>query len=328
MNDASHAPTTSASDLDAFRIAVLVPCFNEEAAVATVIKDFRAALPSADIYVFDNASSDRTSERAREAGAIVRFEGNRGKGAVVRRMFADVEADIYLMVDGDATYDAAKAPDLVRKLIDDSLDMVVGTRTPVDEGEQTFRAGHQFGNAALTGTVAFLFGRGMTDMLSGYRAMSRRFVKSLPLLSKGFEIETEITVHALQLGLPVGEVETRYFARPEGSVSKLSTYRDGFRILFMITLLLKEIKPFMFFGWIFAGLSLVSLALAVPVFQTYVETGLVPRFPTAILSTGLGIVASISLMCGIILDSVSRGRLERKRLHYLSVSGLPDKTSA
>lgn len=306
-------------DAGTVRVAVLIPCHNEERTVETVVHDFRAALPGADIYVYDNNSSDNTAARAEDAGAIVRREAQQGKGNVVKRMFSDVEADVYLLVDGDAQFDAKVAQRLVDKLITENLDMVVGTRSPMNEGEKTYRPGHQFGNAALTATVALLFGRGITDMLSGYRTVSRRFAKSFPILSHGFEIETEMTIHALQLGVPVGEVDTRYYARPEGSESKLSTYRDGFRILSLIVLLLKEVKPFAFFSSIFGLLTVASIVLTVPIFATFLETGLVPRFPTAILATGMMIVACLSLACGIVLDSVSRGRLEQKRLWYLSM---------
>lgn len=299
------------------RTAILIPCYNEEATVAEVVHGFKTALPAAKIYIYDNNSTDQTAALAEKAGATVCKEPLQGKGCVVRRMFADIDADVYVMADGDVTYDAERATLLVDKLIDEQLDMVVGTRVAVDQGEKAYRHGHQIGNTMLTGTVAILFGQGMTDMLSGYRAFSRRFVKTFPVLSKGFEIETEITIHALQMGMPVGEVETRYFARPEGSESKLSTYKDGFRILGLIILLLKEVKPFAFFGAIFAGLALVSIVLAVPLFQTYMESGLVPRFPTAVLVTGTMITAFLSLLCGIVLDSVSRGRLEAKRLSYL-----------
>lgn len=298
------------------RVAVLVPCHNEEATVTQVVTGFRAALPSATIYVYDNNCTDRTAELAKAAGAVVRAESQPGKGYVVRRMFADIEADVYVMADGDATYDAARAPELVELLVRDRLDMVVGTRVP-ESPEHAYRPGHQFGNRLLTGTVALIFGRGFTDMLSGYRVFSRRFVKSFPAESQGFEIETEITIHALHMGLPVGETATRYFARPEGSASKLSTYRDGFRILWLIVSLFKEVRPFAFFGLIFLILAVLSVGLAVPVLLTYLQTGLVPRLPTAVLSTGLMLLAFLSLASGVILDSVSRGRLEAKRLAYL-----------
>jgi len=298
------------------RVAVILPCYNEEAAIAQTIAGFRAALPGADIYVFDNNSRDRTIEVAREAGAIVRRERTQGKGNVVRRMFADVDADIYVMADGDATYDAASAPALVKQLIDEQLDMVVGSRVMQDTA--AYRRGHQFGNALLTGMLARLFGRSFSDILSGYRVFSRRFVKSFPVLSAGFEIETEISVHALELKMPVAEVETPYFARPEGSVSKLSTYRDGWRILRTIMTLYRIERPVLFFGAIAGALALVAIILAVPLAITYAQTGLVPRLPTAVLVTGLMILAALNIFAGLILDTVVRGRREVRRLAYLA----------
>ena len=291
-------------------IAVLLPCYNEEAAIVQTIESFRAALPEAVIYVYDNNSRDRTIEVARAAGAIVRSERIQGKGAVVRRMFADVDADIYVMADGDATYDAASAPALVARMLDEQLDMVVGSR--VGEATEAYRRGHRFGNALLTGMLTRLFGRSFTDILSGYRVFSRRFVKSFPVLSAGFEIETEISVHALELKMPVAEIETPYYARPEGSTSKLSTYRDGWRILNTIITLYRIERPLWFFGAFGALLLLVALILAVPLAVTYAQTGLVPRFPTAILVTALNGFA------GLILDTVVRGRREMRRLAYLA----------
>ncbi len=297
-------------------VAVLLPCYNEEAAIGATVAGFRAALPDATIYVYDNNSSDRTIEVARAAGAVVRSERIQGKGAVVRRMFADVDADIYVMADGDATYDAAAAPELVARLLDEQLDMVVGQR--VSEAALAYRRGHRFGNAMLTGMLARLFGRSFTDILSGYRVFSRRFVKSFPSLSAGFEIETEISVHALELRMPVAEVTTRYFARPEGSASKLSTYGDGFRIARTIATLYRIERPLWFFGAIGLLLALIAVVLAVPIVITYLHTGLVPRFPTAILATGLVILASLCLFSGLILDTVVRGRREVRRLAYLA----------
>ncbi|WP_213979992.1 glycosyltransferase family 2 protein [Sphingomonas sp. dw_22] len=297
-------------------VAVLLPCYNEEAAIAQTIAGFRAALPGAVIYVYDNNSRDRTVEVARGAGAVVRTERMQGKGNVVRRMFADVDADIYVMADGDATYDASVAPEMVRRLLDEGLDMVVGAR--IEQETAAYRRGHRFGNRALTGILARLFGRSFSDIFSGYRVFSRRFVKSFPVLSAGFEIETEISVHALELKMPVGEIETRYFARPEGSESKLSTYRDGFRIARTITALYRFERPMLFFGVIAAAFALVALALAVPLILTYVDTGLVPRFPTAILATGLMILVFLNLFTGLILDTVVRGRREMRRLAYLA----------
>ncbi|CUS45703.1 MAG: glycosyltransferase family 2 protein [Pseudomonadota bacterium] len=298
------------------RIAVLLPCYNEEAAIAQTVAGFRAALPDATIYVYDNNSRDRTIEVARAAGAIVRTERIQGKGNVVRRMFADIDADIYVMADGDATYDAASAPALVARVLDEQLDMVVGAR--VTQADAAYRRGHKMGNALLTGMLARLFGRSFTDILSGYRVFSRRFVKSFPVLSSGFEIETEISVHALELKMPVAEIETPYFARPEGSESKLSTYSDGFRILRTIFQLYRIERPVLFFGSIGAALAGIAVILAVPLIITYMHTRLVPRFPTAVLVTGLMILASLNLFAGLILDTVVRGRREVRRLAYLA----------
>lgn len=303
------------------RIAVILPCYNEEAAIGEVVREFRAALPEAVIYVYDNNSRDDTVARAREAGAVVRRETRQGKGHVVRRMFADVEADIYVLADGDGTYDAGSAPDMLDKLVSERLDMVVGSRLTAYEGE-AFRRGHRFGNDLLTGFLGLCFGRTFTDILSGYRIFSRRFVKSFPALSTGFETETELSVHALELRMPLAEVSTPYRARPAGSASKLRTYRDGFRILIMILNLFKEERPLAFFSIIAGALTLASLILAYPVIRTYMETGLVPRFPTAILSTGLMILATLSLTCGFVLDTVTHGRREMKRLAYLSIPPL------
>ena len=297
-------------------IAVLLPCYNEEAAITQTVAGFRAALPGATVYVYDNNSRDRTCDVAAAAGAVVRRERVQGKGAVVRRMFADVDADIYVMADGDATYDAASAPALVARMLDERLDMVVGAR--VHEASDAYRRGHQFGNALLTGMLARLFGRSFTDILSGYRVFSRRFVKSYPALSTGFEIETDISVHALELRMPVAEIETPYFARPEGSASKLSTYRDGWRILNTIGTLYRIERPVLFFGSIGLALAAVAVALGIPLALTYARTGLVPRFPTAILATGLVILAVLSVFAGLILDTVVRGRREVRRLAYLA----------
>src|SRR5580692_11037866 len=298
------------------RIAVLVPCFNEEAAVGTVVADFRKALPSADIFVYDNNSKDRTAAVAREAGAQVRSEHRQGKGHVVRRMFADVDADIYVLVDGDATYDAASAPRMIDRLLSDHLDMVVGLR--VDRAEAAYRHGHRTGNRMLTSFLSSVFGQAFKDILSGYRVFSRRFVKSFPVLSDGFEIETELSVHALELALPVAEIETPYYARPAGSFSKLNTWRDGFRILGTILKLYRSEKPLRFFSAVGIFLMLVSVGLAIPVIVTYLEQGLVPRLPTAVLSMGLMIMAVLALSSGLVLDTVTRGRREMKLLAYLS----------
>jgi glycosyltransferase involved in cell wall biosynthesis len=298
------------------RVAVLVPCFNEEAAVATVVADFRTALPAAEIFVYDNNSSDRTVEVARAAGAQVRRERRQGKGHVVRRMFADIDADVYVLVDGDATYDAASAPRMIDALLSDHLDMVVGLR--VNQATEAYRRGHRTGNRMLTGFLASVFGQAFKDILSGYRVFSRRFVKSFPVLSDGFEIETELSVHALELALPVTEIETPYYARPEGSFSKLNTWRDGFRILGTILKLYRSEKPLRFFTAIGIFLMLVSIGLAIPIIVTYLEVGLVPRLPTAVLSMGLMILAVLSISSGLVLDTVTRGRREMKLLAYLS----------
>ena len=298
------------------RIAVLVPCYNEEAAVATVVADFRRALPAAEVYVYDNNSRDRTAAVAREAGAIVRGERRQGKGHVVRRMFADVEADIYVLVDGDATYDAPSAPRMIDRLLDEHLDMVVGLR--IDQSQAAYRLGHRAGNRMLTGFLSSTFGQEFKDILSGYRVFSRRFVKSFPVLSDGFEIETELAVYALELSLPVAEVETPYYARPEGSFSKLNTWRDGFRILGTMLKLYRSERPLRFFTVIGILLALVAIILAIPIVITFIETGLVPRFPTAILSMGLTIMAMLSVSSGLVLDTVTRGRREMKMLAYLS----------
>jgi glycosyltransferase involved in cell wall biosynthesis len=299
------------------RIAVLLPCYNEEAAIAQTVAAFRSALPTALVYVYDNNSADRTREVAAAAGAIVRTERMQGKGHVVRRMFADVEADIYVMADGDSTYDASAAPELVRRLVDEQLDMVVGARK--SEVEEAYRRGHRLGNRLFTGLLANLFGRTFSDIFSGYRVFSRRFAKSFPALSRGFETETEISVHALELAMPVGEMVTAYGARPEGSQSKLSTYRDGWRIMRTILHLFRIERPVLFYGGFGLFLAAIAVVLSIPLAITYAETGLVPRFPTAILITGMMIVAFMSFMCGLILDTVVRGRREVRRLHYLSL---------
>lgn len=298
------------------KIAVIVPCYNEEAAIGTVVEQFRAALPSAEIYVYDNNSKDGTVAAAKAAGAIVGVETRQGKGNVVRRMFGDVDADVYVMIDGDATYDAPSAPKMIATLMAEKLDMVVGSR--VDQEQAAYRPGHRFGNWVLTEFVKRIFGKSFTDILSGYRVFSRRFVKSFPALSTGFEIETELTVHSLELGMPVAEIETPYYARPEGSTSKLNTYRDGIRILWTIGKLFRTERPMQFFSLVAFFFFVMSIAVAVPVFQTYFATGLVPRLPTAILATALMLLSFLSLMSGLILDTVTRGRRELKRLTYLS----------
>lgn len=299
------------------RVAVLVPCYNEEAAVAKVIAAFQRELPQARIYVFDNNSTDRTVEVARAAGAIVGREPLQGKGHVIRRMFSDVEADVYVLVDGDNTYEASSAASMIELLTADGLDMVTGTR--VTEIRAAYRRGHRFGNTLLTKMVAAVFGNRITDMLSGYRVFSRRFVKSFPALSSGFETETEFTIHALELNMPLGELPTPYRDRGEGSASKLNTYRDGVRILLTIVNLIKDQRPLAFFASIAAALALLGVGLSIPIFIEFHRTHLVPRFPTAILSTGLVLTAFILLVCGLVLDSVSRGRKEAKRMVYLSI---------
>jgi glycosyltransferase involved in cell wall biosynthesis len=304
---------------DKLKIAILIPCYNEEAAIKKVVNDFQLAIPSALVYVYDNASTDKTVEIATKAGAIVRTEPNKGKGNVMRRMFSDIESDVYIIVDGDDTYEASIAPKMIEQLVQEELDMVVGIRRSL-EVKKSYRRGHVFGNWLLTRAVAFLFGKGFNDMLSGYRVMSRRFVKSFPIISKGFEIETEMTIHTLQIGIPYGEVETAYNERPMDSESKLSTFRDGFRIIKMIFFLFKEEKPFQFFGLIAILLLLVSIILLIPIFSTYISTGFVPRLPTAILAMGLITMAFFSLSFGVILDSLSRLRMESKKIHYLSLS--------
>ena len=311
----------TADDLSGLDIAVLIPCYNEEATVAEVVAGFRQALPGAVVYVYDNNSADATRAKAAAAGAVVRSEPGQGKGHVVRRMFADVDADIYVLADGDATYDAGAAGRLVQTLINDRVDMVVGARRA--NGAQSYPRGHVFGNWLFNTLFARLFGGGFTDIFSGYRVFSRRFVKSFPALSTGFEIETELSVHARQLRIPTAEVPLEYGERPEGSDSKLRTFSDGFKILWTLMLLVKETRPLAFFSTISAILAAVALVIAYPVVATYLQTGLVPRFPTAFLAMGLMVLSSISLTCGLILDSVSRGRLEQKRILYLGMSPTP-----
>ena len=304
-------------NFDGNKIAVLIPCHNEELTIAKVVHEFNSFLPEATVYVFNNASIDKTREVAINAGAIVFDEPNKGKGNVTKRMFADIEADLYIIIDGDDTYEVSKCRHMVEKLINNNLDMVVAIRKAEDSAK-AYRWGHIFGNWLLTRSVSFLFGRGFTDMLSGYRVMSRRFIKSFPLGSKGFEIETEITIHALQVSASYEEIETKYNSRPEGSESKLSTFGDGYRILKMILLLFKEEKPFQFFGFFSLFFFIFSITLFIPIFINFIDTGMVPRLPTAILSTSLMLLSFLSLISGLILDSISRSRREFKRLIYLS----------
>lgn len=312
---------TAAANIAALapRIAVLIPCYNEAEAIEGVVKDFATALPSAIIYVYDNNSTDETKIRAARAGAIVRTETFQGKGNVMRRMFADIEAEAYVLVDGDGTYDAASAAVMVDTLLSQSLDMVNAARVPVSSA--AFRPGHVFGNKLLTGTVAMIFGNRLRDMLSGYRVFSRRFVKSFPALASGFETETELTVHALELRLPLAEIQTPYRDRPPGSTSKLNTFRDGFRILRTIVYLVKEERPMQFFSLVALALFATSLTLGWPVIATFIETGLVPRLPTAVLAMGAMILSAVSLVAGLILDTVTLSRRELKRLHYLGLQG-------
>jgi len=308
-----------AQDMTANRydVAVLVPCYNEGRAIAQVVAGFRVALPGATVYVYDNNSRDDTVAVAKQAGAVVRSESHQGKGHVVRRMFNDIEADIYVLVDGDATYDAPSAPAMIAKLLEDRLDVVVAMR--IDRDEAAYRPGHRTGNRLLTGFVAHIFGRAFTDILSGYRVFSRRFVKSFPILSGGFEIETELTVHALELELPVGEVATPYYSRPAGSASKLSTWHDGFRILWTVLKLYRAERPLSLFGAFGTALIIISIGLAIPIVITYVQEGIVPRLPTAVLSTGLILLGFMSIACGLILDTVTRGRREQKLIAYLAL---------
>ena len=311
------------------RVTVLIPCYNEESTVGKVVDDFRKTLPDATIYVYDNNSRDRTAELARAAGAVVRFETLQGKGNVVRRMFADVEADVYVLVDGDATYDATSAPKMISALVEGPLDMVNGARATTIK--DAYRPGHRLGNWILTSITARIFGNRFRDVLSGYRVMSRRCVKSFPAMAGGFETEVELTIHALELRMPTAEIETPYKERPCGSASKLSTFRDGYHILLTIMVLMKEERPLHFFSGVAALFALVSIVLVMPVMIEYLRTGLVPRFPTLILATGIMILSFLSLTCGLVLDTVTRGRREMKRMRYLSIPVLnyagPDERS-
>lgn len=307
------------------RIAVLIPCYNEELTVASTIQGFQQALPGAVVVVCDNNSSDLTAARASEAGAIVVTEMRQGKGNAVRRMFADIEADIYLMVDGDATYDPTVAQDLIDRMRKDNLDFLNGAR--VAQSTTAYRAGHKFGNYVLSNLVQLIFGRQFRDMLSGYKLFSRRFVKSFPAVSSGFEIETELTVHALELRMPCAEMPTTYLERPDGSQSKLSTYRDGARILRLIVNLIRDERPLMFYGCLAAAVAVLAAVLSLPLIATYVETGLVPRQPTAVLVVGLGLSSLLCLFAGLILDNIATSRHEVKRLAYLSIPGLSNQNA-
>jgi len=318
---------TGSPDPRALRLAAVIPCFNEALSIAQVVDEFRAALPEAEIHVFDNNSTDDTAEVARASGAMVTHVALRGKGNVARRMFADVEADVYVMVDGDATYDVRDIRQHIDMLVRDNLDMVVGSRIDDGEDAQTYRRGHRFGNQLLTGAVAALFGGHLTDMLSGYRVFSRRYAKSFPAVSKGFEIETELTVHALELRMPFAEVPILYRSRPEGSESKLSTYRDGWRILKTICKLFVSERPLLFFSSVASVLALLSVILAEPLLTTYLRTGLVPRLPTAVFVTGTMLVAMLAFVCGVVLHTVTIGRQEAKRLRYLAIPGVRHRGS-
>jgi hypothetical protein len=305
---------------DPVRVAILIPCHNEESAIGKVVSDFLRVLPEATVYVYDNNSTDGTILQARAAGAVVRREPLQGKGHVVRRMFADIDADAYILVDGDDTYDAEAAPGMLKLLIDRQLDMVSAARSGT--AHTSYRPGHRLGNMVLSGLVGWAFGGGISDMLSGYRVFSRRFVKSFPALSGGFETETEFTVHALALNMPVMEVRAPYRTRAAGSASKLNTIRDGIRILRAIVMLIQQERPLQVFSCAALALLTVGTSLGLPVIVEFVNTGLVPRLPTALLSTGLALLGFLALTCGLILDAVSRGRKEFKRLAYLAIPAL------
>lgn len=313
----SHAEPPSIDDLE---IAILVPCHNEEVTIANVVNDFREALPNASVFVYDNNSSDRTTDVARECGAIVRGETQQGKGHVVRRMFSDIDASIFVLVDGDDTYDAASVREMIDTLLSQQCDTVNGRR--VSEADKAYRFGHETGNRLLTRIVNWLFGERCADILSGYRVFSRRFVKSFPALSTGFEIETELTVHALSLNIPMAEVDTPYKERPDDSASKLNTWRDGLRILWTIMVLTKDYRPFFFYSIASAVLAVIALAFGTPVIIEYFDTGLVPRLPTAVLSASIMVLAVLGVATGLILDSVARGRREAKRMQYLGLTWL------
>ena len=299
------------------KLAILIPCYNEEAAIPHVVKDFQKTLPHADIYVYDNNSSDNTTQAAKKAGAIVRFEPLQGKGNVVRRMFSDIDADVYLMIDGDGSYDIPSAPKMIQMLQDHNLDMVVGTR---DDSKDVHRTGHAFGNTVFNLILKICFGGKFSDIFSGYRVFSRRFVKSFPALTRGFDIESEISIHSLELNLPCAEIPTPFHERFEGTHSKLSTFKDGFKILWRIISLLKEVRPFYLFGMIALLFALVGAGLFVPIFQQYLKSGLVPRIPTMIVITGIFVIAALNLFTGIILGSMSSTKREIKKLFYLNKS--------
>jgi glycosyltransferase involved in cell wall biosynthesis len=308
-------------------VAVILPCYNEGDAIAAVVADFRKALPAATVYVFDNASIDDTSEKASAAGAVVRLVRQRGKGNVLRQAFAQVEADVYVIADGDGTYDAAHAPELVSTLWNEQLDMVVGTRE--HRGERgAYRGGHQTGNRAFNWLVQRLFGEAFVDIFSGYRVFSRPFVKSFPALATGFETETEMSLHAIQLGLACVEIPTLYRPRGEAGESKLNTFRDGFRILWFIARLLKHLRPLFLFAVLASLTALASLAIGFGVVVEFMETGLVPRLPTAVAAASLMIIAGVGLATGLILDSVAYTQQETKRLAYLSIDRFAPRQEA
>lgn len=322
MGDRMLIPSTAArsslTKTELPRVAVLIPCYNEATTIEDVVKGFKHHLPSASIYVYDNNSTDGTATHAVSAGAVVRYVNRQGKGHVIRRMFADIEADCYILVDGDNTYDPSIAGDVVAQVVEAGHDFVNVSR--ISKSADAYRRGHQFGNRILTDLVRFFFGRESSDMLSGYKGLSRRFVKSFPAMSGGFETETELTVHALEMRMPMGELAALYKERPSGSTSKLRTYQDGTRILLLIARLIKDERPAQFFGLVGLGLIVFGVFLALPLVATYLETGLVPRLPTAVLSVGLVVLGWLSVFAGIILDVVAKARREVKQLAYLAIA--------
>ena len=297
-------------------IAVLIPCYNEAETISEVVSDFKKHLPNATVYVYDNCSDDNTSERAREAGAIVTLARDRGKGNVVRRMFADIDADIYIMVDGDSTYSASDAPKMATLINSGNTDMIIAVRK--EKSEKAYREGHKIGNNLFSYILKILFNSNFSDIFSGYRAFSKRFVKTFPVMTNGFDIEAELSIHALTLSIPCAEINSEYYARPANSYSKLNTFKDGIKILISIINLLKETRPLFFFGIISVFMFLLSIGIASPIIGTFLETGLVPRLPTAVLAVGIMLISFLSLTCGLILDSISQARMEIKKLHYLS----------
>jgi hypothetical protein len=307
--------------LDSLRIVAIVPCHNEESAIEQVVTDLKVAIPHMAVFVYDNASTDNTAGVAEAAGAAVRFEPLRGKGNVIRRAMADLDADVFLMIDGDDTYDASAAPEMIRLLLDGPYDQVTGVRTASQRG--AYRAGHLLGNRMFNKVVSVIFGRPVTDMLSGYRVFSRRFVKSFPAVSRAFEIETELTVHAINTRVPQAEVAVRFKDRAEGSASKLRTYQDGFKILRMISRLLHHERPLALYSTIAGLIVATAVGISIPVIGEYIETGLVGRFPTAILSASLVVVAFIVLVVGILLDGLRKVRQETTRIAYMATAPPP-----